>query len=161
MWKVRDTQWNVASMWNNEFLTNRRAQNLIAWFPLKFLHSAITLRKHFADTRRHTFAWCDSCFLTTRGWKDLLHKALESVLFYNAQIQLQWAVRKMQTSVETLIAYTQTQHTPRELSVPYVLRLGWPIHRILVHGGFNGILLGRWPWALQTPAWWGLDLLLR
>lgn len=102
-------------------------RNLIAWFLLKFWHSAIMLKNHFADMHRHTFAWCDSCSLTTWGWMDLLQKALESMLFYNAQIQLQWAVRKMQTSVETLTACTQTQRILRKL-VRVQIRVTGPPH---------------------------------
>lgn len=81
-------------------------QNLISWSLLKFLHSGW---EGSLLTHTHTPAWCDSCFLTVLGWKDLLHPALWSHDFVMRKYS--WAVRKTPTSVETRTAHTSTAST--------------------------------------------------
>lgn len=70
--------------WKDESLTNRRDADSKFNFPIPlemFCTQLPGAERRFADTRRHTPAWCDSCSLTAQGWKDLLHQALWSCDF--------------------------------------------------------------------------------
>lgn len=150
--------------WKDESLTNRRDADSKFNFPIPlemFCTQLPGAERRFADTRRHTPAWCDSCSLTAQGWKDLLHQALWSCDFITRRPSCS-GLRETPTSVET--RGTRAPARPPESStssrVSFVLKSGWLLHHILIHDEFNVILLGQQPWALQTTARRGLDMLL-
>lgn len=155
---IQDTQWNVASMWKDESLTNRRDVYLKFNFliPLEIFALSYQAQKALCWHMQTYSCMVWLLFPYSEGLHGSASPGTLKLRFHNAQIQLQWAVRKMPTSVETRIAHRPAR--PPELSGVARAQSGVAAPP---HLDTWWVELGQQPWALQMTAWCGLDLLLR